>query len=923
MFQRFWILISVFFLLSPANYLRAQESNASDMFNSFANYYNKGDYINAEKCLIGITEIKDSLSNEYLIAAYNNLGVINILLGRYEDALRNLNFAESKIRSNEQSSLDLADIFINKARIYGIIKESDKAIEYLEQGIKIYLTINKPDKSVLFRISTAYLNLGLTFFEKKNYNSALHYLEKSKYLKLKYNLTDIALVYLNIAKTYAKVNNHENAEKYFLESIKSFNVEFGKDYDRLAEAYFDYGLFLQSIGKNHETFEIQQKALSICLKRYGDKHTLVSLSYKLLGDHMFYQKNYQAALKFYQKSLIAVVSDFNDTNIYSNPSLGKALFNTRLLGNLKRKAQTLELLSKQQLDICQRLQILIKSYETIDLALQLIARIRSGYVSFESQTYLSENEKETYFFAIHIAQLLYENTNNPEYLERMYNIACASKSGSLRNEIIENELLFKHTSTDSLDDKRNRLIINIASYSKLLQDELQKNKPDSKKIDFWKDALFDMNRKKEKVDEKIKMLYPYYDNQIQKANPIIMRELQNYLSAGETLIDYFLSNQYNNGKRELYIFTVSHSKIEYHLTYLDSNFISSVDCLKQAAINNQNTTSSKITYKSHIDALNDLYKKLILPVEANLEGNTIIIVPDEEIAYLPFDAFIREKPESDQVDYEGLKYLIYDYTISYGYTSSLIFKNRSESNKTSLVYTFSPDYGDNQSNIEKDLIALHGVRREISSISKFFNGRNFDGGEATESNFKHLIKKSAIFHLAMHSQTDKTNSKYSYLIFDNRSDTIEDGRLFNYEIGTSRIVSPMIVLSACNTGNGDLYQGEGLMSLTRGFILAGASSVINTFWDVNDEASAVIMTNFYSHLSKGDAKDIALRLSKLEYLKSTSPTYANPFYWAAYKVMGDKSPIKSGTNLFLICLGVFLFLGVTIYLVYFKWFRSS
>jgi tetratricopeptide (TPR) repeat protein len=84
----------------------------------------------------------------------------------------------------------------------------------------------------------------VTYFEKKDYRSAAQYLEKSVALKLRYNLSEIALPYLNLAKTYAKTGNPERAQRYFQESIASFIREFGQYYYRLAEVYFDYGLFL-------------------------------------------------------------------------------------------------------------------------------------------------------------------------------------------------------------------------------------------------------------------------------------------------------------------------------------------------------------------------------------------------------------------------------------------------------------------------------------------------------------------------------------------------------------------------------------------------------------------------------------------------------------------------------------------------------
>ena len=102
----------------------------------------------------------------------------------------------------------------------------------------------------------------------------------------------------------------------------------------------------------------------------------------------------------------------------------------------------------------------------------------------------------------------------------------------------------------------------------------------------------------------------------------------------------------------------------------------------------------------------------------------------------------------------------------------------------------------------------------------------------------------------------------------------------------------MVVLSACNTGNGKLYSGEGLMSLARSFILAGVPSVVETLWPVEDIAGSKIMGDFYKYLSDGRPKNTALRLAKLDYINNTSPSFVNPRYWAAYTLVGDVTAIK-------------------------------
>jgi CHAT domain-containing protein len=359
-------------------------------------------------------------------------------------------------------------------------------------------------------------------------------------------------------------------------------------------------------------------------------------------------------------------------------------------------------------------------------------------------------------------------------------------------------------------------------------------------------------------------------------------------------------------------------RLEFRENDLDSLFIKNADIIRKCHLNAQSSAKSGDSFRNYTAALFYMYDNLIKPVEGLLSGKRLIIIPDEEIAWLPFDAFLKSKSDSDQKDYEGLRYLIYDYTFSYGYTSSLTVRKELKLKGGEEVYAFSPEYGNNGfSAMEPGY--LQGAGDEIDGIFKLFSGKIFSGDKATESNFREAMRYRAIFHLVMHSLSDSTNSRYSYLMFDPGTDSINDGKLYNYEISISRIKSPMVVLSACNSGTGTLYRGEGLMSLARGFILAGASSVIKTAWEVNDEASAAIITRFYFHLSTGKPKDAAMRLAKLEFLKTNPPLYTNPYYWAAYEVLGDNSPVvRKNHNLFLIIIILILILAAGLLLNYFK-----
>jgi hypothetical protein len=101
----------------------------------------------------------------------------------------------------------------------------------------------------------------------------------------------------------------------------------------------------------------------------------------------------------------------------------------------------------------------------------------------------------------------------------------------------------------------------------------------------------------------------------------------------------------------------------------------------------------------------------------------------------------------------------------------------------------------------------------------------------------------------------------------------------------------MVVINACESGSGTFYRGEGMLSLSRSFLLAGAKSVVNALWPVDDKAGSSMMISFYKNLAKGQSKSQALRKAKLRYLEHASPSFAHPYYWAGYQMTGNRSPL--------------------------------
>jgi CHAT domain-containing protein len=314
-------------------------------------------------------------------------------------------------------------------------------------------------------------------------------------------------------------------------------------------------------------------------------------------------------------------------------------------------------------------------------------------------------------------------------------------------------------------------------------------------------------------------------------------------------------------------------------------------------------------YSLFVSSARKLYRVLLEPFKNEISGKDLIIVPDGQLLYIPFDVLLSNEPVNKGLDFRSLPYLIKGHAINYSPSATILFGRKEKHEQQSVdLAAFAPTYDKNYKykNLvygNKDsvmtLFPIPGALEEVKRVSKIYKGKVLIGAMASESMFKREAPNYNILHLSAHTIIDNVNPMYSKLVFSPNIDKKEDGLLNTYELFNMNLHAELAILSACNTGSGKLQAGEGILSIARGFFYAGVPSVVMTLWSVEDNSSSELMELFYKHLTEGLPKDEALRRAKLDYLKQSDQLTAFPYFWAGYVNIGDNSPLEISKNKYL------------------------
>jgi CHAT domain-containing protein len=271
----------------------------------------------------------------------------------------------------------------------------------------------------------------------------------------------------------------------------------------------------------------------------------------------------------------------------------------------------------------------------------------------------------------------------------------------------------------------------------------------------------------------------------------------------------------------------------------------------------QNSLSDR---RSAFDAkvAKELFLYLIAPMLADVRGHHLVVIPHEALDYIPFEVLEDSEPLGQR------------FQISYAPSASVLLGLKSSQSLSGgrLLAVADP--------------SITAAPTEVTAIAKSFNGTRKVVTEAlaSETDVKRWAGEYDVIHLSVHGKFNAPEPMLSYLLLGPDADN--DGRLtaaemFGLPLGSSRV----IVLSGCETGRVEATHANEILGMVRGLLYAGAGSLVMSHWEVDSDATALWMREFYEAAQTRPLPEAVQRAST-----KVRTSFSHPYYWAAFTLIG-------------------------------------
>lgn len=730
--------------------------------------------------------------------------------------------------------------------------------------------------------------IGALYYETGDYKKSIQYFRKalSQIQGQKHpNLYFVVNYENNIASALRKLRQNEEALKIY-KSLLVYGINKNELLHNVAVTYLNTGksreaidYLLQVQNKNRIWYNdighaylqlrkfdsarhfLQKAIVALPALTKGIKNLDYGITLKYLGDLSVAEGRMAEGLSFYQQSIIQIDYDYKDTALQHNPSSFQGLHNSFFLFDaLTSKAEAYHQLYKLNASRA----FLVSSFDAYMSAIRLARHVEKSYNSDEARLFLASSAVEANRKVIGISLQLYELTNQNVWINQAFALMESSKASVLLagSQQISLETI-SGLPQDLIREERNYKM-NIARLNLEVS-----NMTDQQDIEAVQKRLTDIEIKLSAVQSKMDD-NPRYQNLKFDLSDLSIGKVQSLINTNSALISYYFL------EGRLIIFFITNEHYGYQAVKIDSNLTERIFELRDLLRQNKRERNKENEIGTY------LFDQLIAPIlEKIRQKDHLIVIPHNEISYIPFELLIDKRTED---------ILLKSFSISYQYSANFL-SNPAEQRDQQPEYSVLALAPFAMSTSDESFPLLPLSKNEITGLK----GLILMDSSATKKHFIESMPFYPVIHLATHAVANDSDPLQSYIAFFSYSHSADSIRLlyeqeiYNLDMQSARL----IILSACETGNGQLINNEGIMSLSRAFSYAGCKSVITSLWKADDLSTAYIGNRMHYYLSHGFRKDEALRKAKLDFMDDSNvdPSHKTPSSWAHLILIGNAEAI--------------------------------
>lgn len=731
--------------------------------------------------------------------------------------------------------------------------ENQKALQYFNQSL---LLIGK-DPQATEQIVQIKWQISNTLNNMQQYDTAINTLlplisEKKISAKTKTAVLGV------LAQAFQYKGDLNEAGKYANMALTVLNGTPADSKDRDMEAQLI--TVSGDVKKYNNQFAAAIALYNTAINRYkaAGKETGREVAKILIDQGYCYEKlnNADSAMFRYQLSLQYTTGCAAD----KNPSQSQVYAENAIVDALEHKADILVSSGNMQKSAATAAEVV----DIYSIALTGIQKLLSSYSFDQSKIATLQQSKLITSKAINQCYRLFMQSGNKSWAEKAFSLSENCKANVLLQSVKKNAAFA--TAGDTLFKKLKSFQKQIAVLETALFDIQQwgdKNNPDIiRRLSTQKDSLQNLQIQ---TETRLINSNPIYQSLLRKENTVSLERMNDQLLQKNTvLLEYFScdSTQFVFLKEK--DIPVKMVKINKGATLLIDTFFSFLTN-KEAILNNP-LGYGKIA--------NNLFQLLQLN-KINIHTSNLIIIPDEKICLVPFDALLTTPTGS--LNIRQWPFAIKKFVINYGYSIATLMEQMGDHNND--INTALAAYAPFNLQGKRKLSRLSNTEGELKEIQQQFkNGYFYCDSAATLTNFRNSISNAAIIHIASHAFADEGNQMQCGIEFF-------DSTLYLNELYAMKLNANLVVLSSCESGIGKIEKTEGAMSLARGFYYAGAKNVITSLWEVNDKSTGQLFNIFYKE-KYYEQYAAGLQKAKLVYLENAGVENASPYYWASFIPIG-------------------------------------